>query len=74
MKPNLEVEFFDNNYILMVVDYVSKWVESTSFPSNQRKSVTFFLKKHIFTKFGTPQAILSDDNFHFCNWMFSALL
>ncbi|XP_070010666.1 uncharacterized protein [Nicotiana sylvestris] len=48
-------------YILVVVDYVSKWVEVVSLPNNEARSVTTFLKKNIFMRFGTLRAILSDD-------------
>ena len=47
-------------YILMEVDYVSKWVETISLVNNEGKSVTAFLKKNIFSRFGTPRAIISD--------------
>ena len=32
------------------------------------------LKKHIFTRFGTPRAIISDQGTHFCNRQFASLL
>nr|XP_016444744.1 PREDICTED: uncharacterized protein LOC107770004 [Nicotiana tabacum] len=47
-------------YILVEVDYVSKWVEAIALPNNEARSVTAFLKKNIFTWFGIPRAILSD--------------
>ncbi|KAL5555324.1 hypothetical protein UlMin_037560 [Ulmus minor] len=65
---------FGNQYILVAVDYVSKWVEAGAFPTNNAKVVTRFLKKNIFTRFGTPRAIISDGGSHFCNRQFSALL
>ncbi|KAL5580265.1 hypothetical protein UlMin_012707 [Ulmus minor] len=46
-------------YILVAVDYVSKWVEAGAFPTNDAKVVTRFLKKNIFTRFGTPRAIIT---------------
>ncbi|XP_070011676.1 uncharacterized protein [Nicotiana sylvestris] len=61
-------------YILVAVDYVSKWVEEVFLPNNEARSVTAFLKKNIFTRFGTPIAILSDGGSHFCNKAFSGLL
>ena len=36
-------------YILVAVDYVSKWVEAIALSNNERKSVTVFLKKNIFS-------------------------
>nr|XP_009792104.1 PREDICTED: uncharacterized protein LOC104239225 [Nicotiana sylvestris] len=61
-------------YILVAVDYVSKWVETIALPNNEVRSVTTFLKKNIFTRFGTPRAILSDGGSHFCNKAFMGLL
>ncbi|XP_070056556.1 uncharacterized protein [Nicotiana tomentosiformis] len=39
-----------NTYILVAVDYVSKWVEVVAFPNNEARSVVAFLKKNIFTR------------------------
>ncbi|XP_019250973.1 PREDICTED: uncharacterized protein LOC109229880 [Nicotiana attenuata] len=61
-------------YILVVVDYVSKWVEAIALPNNEAKRVSTFLKKNIFTRFGTPRAILSDGGSHFCNKAVTGLL
>ena len=58
---------FSNEYILVAVDYVSKWVEAVALPSNNAKVVVNFLKKNIFTRFGTPRAIISDERTHFYN-------
>ena len=41
---------FGNQYILVDVDYISKWVEAGAFPANDAKVVTRFLKKNIFTR------------------------
>nr|XP_016440956.1 PREDICTED: uncharacterized protein LOC107766661 [Nicotiana tabacum] len=49
-------------------------VEAVALPNNEAKSVTAFLKKNIFTRFGTPRAILSDGGSHFCNKAFARLL
>ncbi|XP_075091810.1 uncharacterized protein LOC142171973 [Nicotiana tabacum] len=49
-------------------------VEAVSLPTNNAKRVTSFLKKNIFTCFGTPRAIISDGGTHFCNRVFSRLL
>ncbi|XP_049357043.1 uncharacterized protein LOC125821700 [Solanum verrucosum] len=56
------------------VDYVSKWVEVVALLENDGKSVAGFLKKNIFSMFGTPRAIISDGGYHFCNTVFSSLL
>ena len=36
--------------------------------------VVTFLKENIFSRFGTPRAIISDGGTHFCNRVFAALL
>jgi hypothetical protein len=61
-------------YILVAVDYVSKWVEATACKTNDHKVVVQFLKDTIFAHFGTPQAIISDGGKHFCNRVFEQLM
>ena len=65
---------FGNLYILVSVDYVSKWVEAIALPSNDSKVVIKFLKKNIFTRFATPQEFISDGGTYFCNIYFDVLL
>ncbi|OMO73048.1 Integrase, catalytic core [Corchorus capsularis] len=88
-KGILEVELFDlwvidfmgpfpqshgNVYILVAVEYVSKWVEAAALPNNTGASVVKFIKKNIFTRFDVPRAILSDNGTHFQNPHFKALM
>ena len=64
LNPILVIELFDvwgidfmgpfmnshgMKYILVAVDYVSKWVETISLVNNEGKSVTAFLKKNFFS-------------------------
>ncbi len=58
---------FGNKYILVGVEYVSKWVKAIATLINDARVVTKFLKKYIFTKCSTPRAIISDGGSHFCN-------
>ena len=58
---------FGNLYILVAIDYVSKWVEAVALPINDAKVVVKFIQKNIFTRFGTSKAIISDEGTHFCN-------
>ncbi|GJZ10696.1 reverse transcriptase domain-containing protein [Tanacetum coccineum] len=53
-------------YILVVVDYVSKWIEAQALPTNDARVVVTFLKK-LFCHFGMPKAIISDRGTHFYN-------
>ncbi|RVW68536.1 Retrovirus-related Pol polyprotein from transposon 17.6 [Vitis vinifera] len=56
---------FGHSYILVGVDYVSKWVEAIPCRSNDHKVVLKFLKDNIFARFGVPKAIISDGGTHF---------
>ncbi|KAJ9566409.1 hypothetical protein OSB04_002375 [Centaurea solstitialis] len=56
------------------VDYVSKWVEAMACHSNDAKTVIKFLQKHIFSRFGTPRALISDEGTHFINKMLEEVL
>nr|GEW48479.1 retrovirus-related Pol polyprotein from transposon 17.6 [Tanacetum cinerariifolium] len=48
-----------NRYILVAVDYVSKWVEAKALPTNDARVVVKFLKE-LFSRFETPWAFISD--------------
>ncbi|XP_010507141.1 PREDICTED: uncharacterized protein LOC104783719 [Camelina sativa] len=85
----LEVEVFDcwgidfmgpfpfsykNKYILVAVDYVSKWVEAIASPKNDFDVVLKLFKTIIFLRFGVPQIVISDGGKHFINKVFDKLL
>ena len=89
MRTILEVELFDlwwmdfmglfpssfgNFYILLAVDYVSKWVEAIPTRTNDASVVVKFLRSHIFTRFGTPRALITDGGTHFCNKLVDKVL
>ncbi|RVW18172.1 Retrovirus-related Pol polyprotein from transposon 17.6 [Vitis vinifera] len=65
---------FGYSYILVGVDYVSKWVEAIPCKCNDHRVVLKFLKENIFSRFGVPKAIISDGGTHFCNKPFETLL
>ncbi|GKD11476.1 reverse transcriptase domain-containing protein [Tanacetum coccineum] len=46
-------------YILVAIDYVSKWAEAEALPTNDARVVINFLKK-LFSRFGIPKALISD--------------
>ena len=69
-NPILEVKIFDvrdidfmapfpnsfgNQFILIAVVYVSKWVEVVPTKTNDNKVAVKFLKENIFSHFGTPE-------------------
>ncbi|GKB11395.1 putative nucleotidyltransferase, ribonuclease H [Tanacetum coccineum] len=61
-----------NKYILMAVDYVSKWVEAQALPTNDARVVVQFLKG-LFARFGVPKTLISDRGTHFYNSQLEAL-
>ena len=86
---NLQVEIFDvrgidfmgpfqkshdNEYILIAIDYVSKWVEALPcWAANARHARKMF-HEVIFPRFGTPRMVISDGGSHFINKTFIAFL
>ncbi|GJW31358.1 reverse transcriptase domain-containing protein [Tanacetum coccineum] len=62
-----------NKYILVAIDYLSKWVEAKALPTNDARVVIKFLKS-LFARFGTPRAIISDRGTHFCNDQFTKVM
>ncbi|GJU83430.1 reverse transcriptase domain-containing protein [Tanacetum coccineum] len=55
-----------NKYILVAVDYMSKWVEAQALPTNDARVVVKILKG-LFARFGVLKALISDRGTHFCN-------
>ncbi|GJZ17905.1 reverse transcriptase domain-containing protein [Tanacetum coccineum] len=60
-------------YILVAIDYVSKWAEAEDLPINDARVVVNFLKK-LFSHFGIPKDLISDKGTHFCNRLIKKIL
>jgi len=65
---------YRNKYILVAVNYVSKWVEAISSPTNDAKVVLNLFKTIIFPRFWVPRVVISDRGKHFINKVFENLL
>ena len=89
MQTILEVEIFylweinfmgpfppseGKKYILVAVDYVSKWVKAIPMRTNDHRLVNKFIFNNIFSRFCCPRAIISDGRSHFTNSHFRSLL
>ena len=55
---------FGNQYILLAMDYVSKWVEVIACPRNDANTVVGFIQINILSKFEAPRTIIGDEGSH----------
>jgi transposase InsO family protein len=80
LKYNLQIHLFDvwgidfmgpfknshgYEYILVLVDYVSKWVEAMPCRKASTEESITMIKNVIFRRFGTPKILISDGGTHF---------
>ena len=65
---------FGNIYILLAVDYVSKWLEASACPRNDAITMVGFIQRNILSRFGAPRTIISDEGSHFTNNFFAKLM
>ncbi|CAM8954115.1 unnamed protein product [Rhodiola kirilowii] len=65
---------YENQYIFVAVDYVSKWVEAVAAPTCDVKVVMNMFHKVIFPRFGVPRTVISDGGSHFKERNFETLL
>ena len=62
-----------HGYIIVTVDYFTKWAEAMPTFNNTGQTTTFFFFNHVIAQFGVPQAIVTDHGKHFRNHMMSKL-
>jgi hypothetical protein len=60
-------------YIIVVVDYFTKWAKVMPTFDNTGRTATLFIFNHIIARFGVPQAIVTYHGSHFKNFMMSEL-
>ena len=64
----------DYEYILVAIDYVSKWVEVLPCRAADAKHARRMFHEVIFPRFGTPRMVVSDGGSHFIDKTFRAFL
>ena len=89
LHSNFQVEMFDVwgidfmgalpkskycEYILVAIDYVSKWVEALPCRAADAKHARKMFHEIIFPRFGTPRMVISDGGSHFMNQTFRNFL
>ena len=60
-------------YILVAIDYVTKWAEAVATKTDNASAVATFLYENIITRFGCPKELISDRGKHFLNATIAAL-
>lgn len=63
-----------NKYILVVVDYVSKWIKAIASTTNNARVVIKMFKNNIFLGFGVSRLVISDKGSYFISKIFERLL
>jgi transposase InsO family protein len=61
-------------YILVAVDYVSKWVEAMPCRAADARNSKKMFEEIIFPRFGVPRMVISDGGTHFTNKSFHRFL
>ena len=89
LNSNLQVKIFDVwgvdfmgpipmseqcEYILVAVDYVSKWVEALPCVAADSRSSKRMFQETIFPRFGVPRVVISDGGSHFIDKTFKKCL
>eukprot|EP00253_Pinus_taeda_P011115 PITA_11115 len=69
-KPHLAE---GHGYIIVAVDYFTKWAEAMPTLSEDGHTAAQFLFNHVISRFGVPQAIITDHGKHFRNHMMTEL-
>lgn len=65
---------YRHTYILLAIDYMSKWVKAIATLTNRACVVVKFLQKNIFSKFDMPPSIVSDEGTHLYKKLFMVAL
>ena len=54
-----------HEFMLVAIDYFTKWVEATSYAKLNAAKVATFIRSHIIYKYGVPHELISDRGVHF---------
>jgi len=62
-----------HRFILVAIDYFTKWVKATSYSNVTRKVVTKFIRKELIYRYGIPERIITDNATNLNNQMMNEL-
>jgi hypothetical protein len=56
-----------HEYILLAIDYFTKWVDVTSYSTLKAKHIARFIEKNLVCRYGVPHELISNNGMHFEN-------
>ncbi|XP_039684984.1 uncharacterized protein [Medicago truncatula] len=62
-----------HRFILVAIDYFTKWVEAASYANVTKQVVVKFIKNHIICRYGVPSRIITDNGTNLNNKMMKEL-
>jgi len=62
-----------HRFILVAIDYFTKWVEAASYTNVTRKVVAKFIRKELIFRYGIPDRIITDNATNLNNQMMTEL-
>ena len=63
-----------NSYILVWIDYVTKWIEAKALPKDTKQAVVDFIYEDIFTRFRIPTKIVTDQGTYLTSKLIQSLM
>ena len=62
-----------HRFILVAIDYFTKWVEAASFASVTKNVVARFIKQNLICRYGIPERIITDNGTNLNNTIITAM-
>nr|XP_009761542.1 PREDICTED: uncharacterized protein LOC104213707 [Nicotiana sylvestris] len=60
-------------FILVAIDYFSKWVKVVSYKAVTKKVIAYFVRDRIFCRFGVPESIITDNTTDLNTYLMKAM-